>query len=337
VLITGATGFIGRAVADAAARRGIELRFLIRSDRYLDQVSHLKYERVTGDLTDPESLRKACEGVDAVFHLAALYSMWVRDIGPLIRTNVEGTKAIIRAALDAGIEKLVYTSSVAAIGHRDDGEPSDETVEWNLEWTRDPYTKSKHLSHLAVKEFIRDGAPIIIAYPSAPVGPNDIKPTPTGQMYIDLINGKVPVYYPGGFSVVDVEDCGEGHLLAFEKGKIGEGYILTNKNMWLKEIFDMVCEIAEVPKVKIGISKRLAWFAADMMEWWANNVTHQAPVLTGGGARMTSLPPFYTNRKAVEQLGFKTRPVEETFERAVRYFGERGLLKRGKFASRRKS
>ncbi len=336
ILITGATGFIGRTVADAAANRGMDLRLMLRSDKFLDQVKHLDFEKVHGDLTDPDSLRKACEGVDAVFHLAAMYEMWVRDVGLMIRTNVDGTKAMIRAALDAGVEKFVYTSSVAAIGHRDDGEPSDETVEWNLEWTNDHYTKSKHLSHMAVKEFIADGAPVIIAYPAAPVGPNDIKPTPTGQMYIDLINGKVPMYYPGGFSIVDVEDCGEGHLLAYEKGKIGEGYILTNRNMWLKEIFDLVCEIAEVPKVKLGVPKWMAYFGADLLEWWSNTVTHTEPVITSGGARMTSLPPFYTNKKAVAELGFPTRPVRETFERAVEYFGKRGLLKKGKYASHKR-
>ncbi len=333
VLITGATGFIGRAVADAATKRGMDLRLLIRSDKYIDQVKHLNYERVDGDLTDPESLKKACQGVDSVFHVAALYVLWARDDRLLIKTNVEGTRAMIRAALDAGVERFVYTSSVASIGYREDGEPSDETVEWNLEWTKDPYTKSKHLACEVAREFIRDGAPVVIAYPGAPVGWGDIKPTPTGQMYVDFINGKVPVYFRGGFSIIDVDDCGESHLLAYEKGRIGEGYILTNKNMWLKELYDLTAEIAGVPKVGICLSKPLAWFAGGMMEWWANNVTHAAPVLTGGGARMTSLPPFYSNKKAVAELGLTFRPIRETFERAIQYFSERGLLKRGKYAS----
>ena len=233
VLITGATGFIGRAVADAAARRGMELRLMLRSDKYIDHVKHLDYERVNGDLTDPDSLRKACEGVDAVFHLAALYSMWVRDVDLLMKTNVEGTRTLLRAAMDAGVDRFVYTSSVAALGVRDDGVPSDETIEWNLDWVNDPYVKSKHLAHLAVKEFITGGAPVVITYPSAPIGWGDVKPTPTGQMYVDVVNGKVPVYYDGGFSVIDVDDCGEGHLLAYEKGRRGEGYILTNRNMSL--------------------------------------------------------------------------------------------------------
>jgi len=332
VLITGATGFIGRAVADAAFKRGIDLRLMVRNDKFLDQVKHLKFEKVYGDLTDPESLKAACKGVDAVLHVAALYTMWIRDIDLLLKTNVEGTRAIIKAALDAGVQKFVYTSSVAAIGHRDDNQPSDETVEWNLEWTGDAYTKSKYLSCEAVKEFILGGAPITIVYPGAPVGWGDVKPTPTGQMYVDFINGKISVYFNGGFSVIDVDDCGEGHLLAFEKGKIGEGYILTNKNMWLKELYDLTAEIAEVPKVKIRLSKGLAWFGGDVLEWVANNITHTTPILTHGGARMTGLPPFHSNKKAVEELGLKFRPIRETFERAIEYYASRGWLKRGKYA-----
>ena len=328
VLITGATGFIGRAVADAAARRGMDLRLLLRSEKYIDQVRHLDFERVQGDLTDPESLRKACKGVDAVFHLAAMYSMYVRDTDLLYRTNVEGTRAIIKAALDTGVEKIIYTSSVAAIGHRDDGQPSDETVEWNLEWTGDPYTKSKHLAHMAVKEFISEGAPVIITYPGAPVGWGDVKPTPTGQMYVDFINGKIPVYFDGGFSIIDVDDCGEGHLLAYEKGRLGEGYILTNRNMWLKELYDLTSEIAGVPKVRIKLSKGMAVLAAKLMTWWADTFTGKPPVLTPGGARMTGLPPFYTSEKAVRELGLTFRPIRETFERAIWYFYERGMIRK---------
>lgn len=328
VLITGATGLIGRAVADSCARRGFDLRLMLRSDKYIEQVKHLDFERVTGDLTDPDSLKKACDGVDAVFHLAAMYSMWVRDIDLLMKTNVDGTRAMVRAAMDAGVGKFIYTSSVAAIGYRDDGQPSDETVPWNLEFTSDPYVKSKHLAHLAVKELISDGAPVVITYPSAPVGWGDIKPTPTGQMYIDFINGKVPVYYDGGFSVIDVDDCGEGHVLAYEKGKVGEGYILTNQNKTLKELFDLTSEIMGIPKIKMKVSKGMAFFAGGLMEWWSNAVTKQTPVLTKGGAMMTALPPFYTSEKAVRELGLKFTPLRETFEKMLWYFYERGYIKK---------
>jgi dihydroflavonol-4-reductase len=328
VLITGATGFIGRAVADAASKRGIDLRLMLRSDKYIDQVKHLEFERVTGDLTDPDSLRKACEGVDAVFHLAALYSMWVRDTELLMRTNVEGTRAIIRAAMDAGVERIVYTSSVAALGHREDGQPADETVEWNLEFTGDPYTKSKHLAHVAAKELINEGAPVVITYPSAPIGWGDVKPTPTGQMYVDFVNGKVPMYFDGGFSVIDVDDCGEGHLLAYEKGRLGEGYILTNKNMTLKELFDLSSEVTGAPKAKLKVSRGVAVFGGTLLEWWSNHVTHKTPVMTRGGAMMTSLPPFFTPEKAVKELGLTFVPIRETFEKMMWYFYQRGWIKR---------
>ncbi len=327
VLITGATGFIGRAVADAAKKRGLELKLMIRSDKHIDQVKHLDYERVDGDLTDPDSLKKACEGVDAVFHVAAMFSMWVRDRDLLLKTNVDGTRAMLRAALDAGVGKIIYTSSVAAIGHRDDGKPSDETVEWNLEWTKDPYTKSKFLACQVAKEFIAQGAPIIITYPSAPIGWGDIKPTPTGQMYVDFINGKIPAYYDGGFSVIDVDDVGEGHLLAFEKGRIGEGYILTNRNMTLKELFDLTSDITGVPKLRRKFSRGMTIFSAGLMECWSSAVTKKAPVLTSGGARMTALPPFFTSEKAVRELGLKFTPIREALEKAIWYFYQRGMIK----------
>jgi len=327
-LITGATGFIGRTVAESASKRGIELRLMMRSDKYIDQVKHLDYERVQGDLTDPDSLRKACEGVDVVFHVAALYSMWVRDVDLLLKTNVEGTKAMIRAAMDAGVEKFIYTSSVAAIGYREDGRPSDETVEWNLEFTKDPYTKSKHLANMAVNELIEEGAPVITMHPTAPIGWGDIKPTPTAQMYVDFINGKVPVYFDGGFSVIDVEDCGEGHLLAFEKAPVGEHYILAAENRSLKGLLDLTSEIMGIPKIKMKVSGGMASFAGSLMEWWSNSVTGQTPVLTRGGAMMTSLPPFYDGSKAVRELGLNYTPIRESFVKMLWYCHERGWIKK---------
>jgi dihydroflavonol-4-reductase len=330
ILITGATGFVGRAVADAAARRGLDLRLLIRTDKYLEQVAHLKCELATGDLNDLRSLKMACRGVDVVFHLAAMYKMWVplpdRDL--MLKTNIDGTRAMIQAALDAGVSKFIYTSSVAAIGHRSDGQPSDETVEWNLEWTRDLYTKSKFQACQVVKEFIAKGAPIVITYPGAPIGWGDIKPTPTGRMYVDYVNGKVPAYFHGGFSVIDVDDCGEGHLLAYEKGKIGEGYILTHENKWLKELFDMVSDIMGTNPLSIGLPKWGGEVFGIFAEWLANNVTHEEPVLTASGARMTALPPFYTGEKAARELGLKCRPTRESLERALWYFFKRGMIKR---------
>jgi dihydroflavonol-4-reductase len=329
VLITGATGFIGRAVADAAARRGMDLRLLIRSDRFISQVKHLKFEPVYGDLTDHDSLKRACKGVDAVFHVAAMYSMWVRlaDLEVMTITNVGGTRGIIRAALDAGVQKIVYTSSVAAIGHRADGVPSDETVPWNLAWTKDPYTISKHQACEVAKEFISKGAPIIIAYPGAPIGWGDIKPTPTGRMYVDYINGKIPGYFEGGFSIIDVDDCGEGHLLAFEKGRIGQGYILTNRNMWLKELYELTADIAGVPPPKREFPKWAAVAMGAIFEFWANNFSHETPILTAGGARMTGLPPFHSNEKAVRELGLTFRPIRESLERAIWYFYRCGMIK----------
>jgi dihydroflavonol-4-reductase len=312
----------------------MELRLMMRSDKHEDHVKHLQFEKAYGDLTDPESLKNACRDVDVVFHVAALFKMWVRDKESLIKNNVDGTVSMVKAALDAGVERFVYTSSVAAIGHREDGVPSDETVDWNLEWTNDLYTKSKHLSCVEVKKFIADGAPIQIAYPSAPIGYGDIKPTPTGQMFVDFVNGKVPVYFDGGFNLVDVDDVGEGHLKILENGRMGEGYILANRNMWLQDIYSVTADIAGVPKPKFKISKEFAVKSGKMMEWIADNVTGRAPVITEGGANMTGLPPHYDNSKSITELEMTYTNIRDSFDKMIKYFGDRGLLKRGKFAKK---
>jgi dihydroflavonol-4-reductase len=200
-------------------------------------------------------------------------------------------------------------------------------VPWNLAWTRDLYTISKHQSTEVAREFIRKGAPVIITYPGAPIGWGDIKPTPTGQMYMDYVNGRIPGYFDGGFSVIDVDDCGEGHLLAYEKGRIGEGYILTHKNMWLRELYGLTSDIMGMPPPKLKLPKFAAVLFGMVAESLADNFTHTPPVLTAGGARMTGLPPFYTGEKARLELGLKCRPVRESLERALWYFYLRGLIK----------
>jgi dihydroflavonol-4-reductase len=308
----------------------MDLRLLIRTDKYLRHVSHLKFEPFYGDLTNPDSLKRACRGVDAVFHLAAMYAMWVRTGDREIMTivNVNGTRAMIQAALDAGVKRFVYTSSVAAIGHRNDGVPSDETVPWNLAWTKDLYSISKHQAAEVAQQFIQKGAPVIITYPGAPIGWGDVKPTPTGQMYVDYVNGKIPGYFNGGFSVIDVDDCGEGHLLAYEKGRIGEGYILTSKNMWLKELYELTSDIMGMPPPKLRLPRPAALLFGMFGDWIADTFTQTPPILTAGGALMTGLPPFYTAEKAVRELGLKCRPVRESLERALWYFYMRGLIKK---------
>jgi dihydroflavonol-4-reductase len=327
-LITGATGFIGSVTAKILAENGHDLRVLARSDKYLENLKGLEYEIARGDLSDIESLKRAMVGCDTVFHIAALYLMWTLNPGELYKTNVEGTRNVLQAAMDSLIKRVVYTSSVAAIGVRKDGKPSDETVEWNLDWIHDPYVTSKHEAKKVAQEYIKKGMDIVIVCPSAPLGINDIKPTPTGQMICDFLNGKTPVYFHGGFDLVDVEDVAMGHLLAYKKGIAGETYILGGTHTYLKDMYRMLSEISGVkaPGVFLpdGVDLMASWF----LEMMANFLTKKPPLITLGGCHMVKLPPFYDHSKATSELGYTARPLRETMKKAVDYFYKRGYARK---------
>lgn len=326
-LITGATGFIGSAIARKLYESGRDIKILLRRETYLENLQGIEYEIARGDLTDLASLEAAMKGCNRVFHVAALYTMWTKRPDEIFKTNVDGTRNVLEAARKTGIERVVYTSSVAAIGHRADGKPSDETVEWNLEWVGDPYVKSKHLAKKLAEEYARQGLDVVITCPSAPVGPGDIKPTPTGQMIVDFLNGKIPFYFHGGFDFVDVEDVAIGHLLAEEKGRQGESYILGGTNMYLKDAYALIAKIIGRKPPSFEIPHGLDLFMAWTLEKIADYITNRPPLITLGGARMVKLPPFYDHSKATRELGYNTRPVEETFRRAINYFAERGYWK----------
>ncbi|MFH1515002.1 MAG: hopanoid-associated sugar epimerase [bacterium] len=327
-LITGATGFIGSAVARVLINSGRDIRVLLRSEKYIENLDGLKFEKFKGDLADFQSLRSAVKGCDSVFHVAALYLMWTLEPEYIFKTNVEGTRNVLRAAMEAGIEKVVYTSSVAAIGIRDDGKPSDETVEWNLEWINDPYVKSKHQAMQIAKEYFKKGLNIVTVCPTAPLGVGDIKPTPTGQMICDFLNGKTPVYFKGGFNLVDVEDVAIGHLLAEEKGKSGEIYILGGANTYLKDMYKMLSDISGVRTPGLFLPNGVDLFSAWTLETIANVITKKPPLITLEGCRMVKLPPFYDHSKAKKELGYKSRPLEDTLKKSIDYFHERGYAKR---------
>lgn len=329
-LITGATGFIGSAVARALHEEGRDIRVLLRSERYIDNLKGIKYEIAKGDLTDIESIRLAMDGCDRVFHIAALYLMWTLKPEIMYKTNVKGTRNVLVAAMDAGIERVVYTSSVAAIGVRDDGYPSDETVEWNLEHINDAYVTSKHLAMKVAKEFSEKGLDIVTVCPSAPLGRGDIKPTPTGQMICDFLNGKTPVYFKGGFDLVDVEDVAIGHLLAEKKGKSGEKYILGGTNIYLKDMYQMLSDISGIRAPGMFLPHGLDVFSAWFLETIANYITKKSPLITLGGCRIVKQPPFFDHTKAMRELGYSPRPLEETMRNSIDYFYERGYAKNRK-------
>lgn len=329
-LITGATGFIGSAVARALHESGRDIRVLLRSERYIKNIEGIKYEIAKGDLTDQESLRRAMDGCDRVFHIAALYLMWTLKPELIFQTNVDGTRNVLTAAMDAGIERVVYTSSIAAIGVRDDGKPADETVEWNLERINDPYVKSKHLAMQVAKEFAQKGLDIVTVCPAAPLGKGDIKPTPTGQMICDFLNGKTPVYFHGGFDLVDVEDVAAGHLLAEQKGKSGQSYILGGTNIYLKDMYKSLSDISGIRVPGLFLPHGVDLFSAWTLEKIATWFTKKPPLVTLGGCRTVKLPPFYDHSKATRELGYDPRPLEQTMRNSIDYFYENGYAKNRK-------
>jgi len=326
ILITGATGFIGSAVARNLAAKGYQLRVMVRRPDHLPNIKDLDVETVEGDLEKPETFEKCLDGCDGLFHIAAWYTMWTLERDKLFRINVDGTRRLLEKALEMGIRRVLYTSSVAAIGKPPDG-PGTEETEWNLDWVKDPYVTSKHLALQEALKVAEKGLNLVIVCPSAPLGPGDIGPTPTGQMVCDFLNGGTPIYFDGGLNIIDVDDLAEGHYLAYTKGKTGEKYILAGRNMTLKEIYDLLSEISGVPAPKMKLPSGMAYFMGWMLETWANLVTKKHPLITLPGARMIALPPHYSNEKAVRELGLTNRPIEETFRRSIEYLYSVGYAK----------
>lgn len=326
LLITGATGFIGSAVARNFAAKGYQLRAMVRRPDHLPNIADLDIEIVEGDLLKPETFESCLAGCDGLLHIAAYYTMWTLEPELLFRINVDGTRALLEKALEMGIPRALYTSSVSAIGKTADG-PGTEETEWNLAWVNDPYVTSKHLAMQEALRIARKGLNLVIVCPSAPLGPGDIGPTPTGKMICDYLNHKIPGYFDGGLNIIDVDDLAEGHYLAYTKGRAGEKYILSGKDMYLKEIYDLLSEISGLPPLKMKIPAGLTNVMGWMMQTWANLVTKKHPIITLPGVRMISLPPFYSNKKAVTELGLSNRPIEETFRRSIEYFYKMGYAK----------
>src|SRR5712671_387192 len=236
--ITGATGFVGSHVARVLAEKGADLRLLVRSSSNLKNIEGLNAERVVGDLRDPQSLEKSMSGCDAVFHVAADYRLWVRDPEQMYRANVEGTRAIIRAAQETGVRRVVYTSSVATMGFSSNGTLADESSPVSLDDMIGPYKRSKFMAEQVAFEAARSGVDVVVVNPTTPIGEGDLKPTPTGRIVVDFLKRKFPAYVDTGLNLVDATECARGHIQALEKGRAGERYILGGENLTLKQILD---------------------------------------------------------------------------------------------------
>ena len=324
-LITGATGFVGSAVARALLGRGHRLRLLTRAGSDRSLIAGLG-QAVVGDLRDPSSLVAAVQGCRYVFHVAADYRLWVPDPGPMMAANVEGTRALLLAARDAGVERVVYCSSVAALGLVGDGTPGTEETPVHPEAIVGVYKQSKYRAEQAVRGLAAEGVPVVIVNPSTPVGPRDIKPTPTGKMVLDAAAGRMPAYLDTGLNIVHVDDVAEGHVLALERGRVGEAYILGGQD------FGMAAMLAEIDAVmgrpaarRVRLPNAALYPLALGMEG-AARVFGIEPLVTREMLAMAKKRMFFSSAKAEVELGYVARPALEAFEDAVGWFREQGRL-----------
>jgi len=325
-LVTGATGFVGSAVARALLQQGWEVRALVRRGSLLRNLQSLSAEIVTGDFADRASLERALTDCGALFHVAADYRLGVRDPEQLYRTNVEGTRCLLQAAQAAPLTRIVYTSSVATIGLPADGSPGREDTPVTLEDMIGHYKRSKFLAEAVVRESAQSGTPVIIVNPSTPIGPGDIKPTPTGQMVLDAANGRTPAYVDTGLNIVHVDDVAAGHLLAYEHGRIGERYILGGEDMSLREILAEISRLAgrAPPRIRLPRAPLVPIaYAAELLA----RITGGSTRITVESLRMARKRMYFSSDKAVRELGYRWRPPSRAFEDAVRWFRVQGLLR----------
>lgn len=327
-LVTGASGFVGSAVARVLVAAGAEVRVFLRAGSDRRNVAGLDVEIVEGDLTDRQSLARAVKGCKALYHLAADYRLWALDPRSLYRVNVDATTTLMQLAAEAGVARIVYTSSVAALGLTKDGSPADETTAAHLDAMIGHYKRSKYLAEQAVRRQIQeDGLPIVIVNPSAPVGPRDVKPTPTGRMIVEAASGAMPAFVDTGLNLAHVDDIARGHLLAFEKGEIGEGYILAGENLTLAEILTEIATICGHRPPRLKIPHDLLWPLAYGAEGWARLTRSQKePFITLDGLRMSKKRMFFSHTKAAAKLGYAPRPARQGLEDAIAWFRKEGYL-----------
>ncbi len=325
-LVTGVTGFVGAAVARALVADGRTVRARVRAGANRSNLRELPLEVAVGDLTDRPSLERALADCQALFHVAADYRLGAPDPSQLYRANVDGTCNVLAAARLAGVERVVYTSSVATIGIPADGTPGDERTPVALDAMIGHYKRSKFLAEQAALQAARDGLSLVIVNPSTPIGPGDVKPTPTGQLVLDAAAGRMPAYVDTGLNIVHVDDVAAGQLLALRRGIAGERYILGGQDMTLEQILAEIASIvgAKPPRIRLpyGAVLPLAYVAQAMAR-----ITGRSGRLTLEGLRMSRKRMFFSSAKAVRELGYGWRPPEAAFADAVRWFRERGLLR----------
>ncbi len=318
-LVTGATGFVGAAVVRALIKTGIEVRVLARRDSDFSNLQQFKIDGAYGDLRDKESLRKALAGCGQLYHVAAHYALWARNPAIFYDVNVTGTKNLMEAARDVGTKRIVYCSTIGAIGLPPGGGLGTEETPVSLEQMAGHYKRSKYLAEQEVLALAKQGLPVVIVNPSAPVGEGDVKPTPTGQMIVDFMKGRMPAYIETGMNIVDVDDVAAGHLLAMEKGRIGERYILGTKNLMLRDIFEILSRLTGVnmPSVKLPRELILPLAYMNLAFSWVTGIPPRIPL---EGVKMAKYKMHYDCSKAIRELGIPQTPPEVALEKAVRWF-----------------
>ncbi|MCZ6887579.1 MAG: NAD-dependent epimerase/dehydratase family protein [Gammaproteobacteria bacterium] len=326
-LVTGATGFLGSAVVRLLLDAGHAVRVLTRPDSDRFNIEGLALEVCLGDLRDPASLAGACRGCDALYHVAADYRLWVRDPQVLYHSNVDGTRSIMRAALEAGVKRIVYTSSVATLGLKRDDSPANEDTPVSLDDMIGHYKRSKFLAEAVVDELVSSASlPAVIVNPSTPIGPRDIKPTPTGRIVRDAALGRIPAYVDTGLNIAHVDDVARGHLLAFEKGVVGRRYILGGDDLSLREILEIVAECCGRRKPMVRLPRLAVYPIAWISELWARITDGPEPQATIDGLRMAAKKMYFESVRAENELGYTARPGRTAIEDALAWFRLRGMV-----------
>lgn len=327
-LVTGATGFIGGNLVRELLASGHEVRALCRPEADMTNVEGLEVEVAVGDLRDRASLDRAMEGREALFHTAALYSLWRPDPGDFARTNVEGTVNILESAKGAGVDRVVYTSTASVFGHWKGGPIPNESSRCTPNEVVDGYHRTKFLAEEKTMEYCQKGLDVVIVNPTAPVGPWDPKPTPTGRIALDFIRGRMPAYIDTGINIVDVRDVAQGHILAYEKGKRGERYILGNRNVTLKELFEALGRVTGMSAPRVKLPYGLAMTLAQVDHLFSVKLLSKAPRIPVAGVRMARHPMYFDCSKAVAELGMPQTPIERALRDAVTWFRGRGAMGR---------
>ena len=325
ILVTGGSGYIGSAVVRELLNGKDKIKVLVRKTDDLRNLEGLDVELAYGDITDFHSILEALDGCDRVFHLAAIYAIWLPDPKMMNWVNVQGSKNVFEACLQKKIKKVVYTSSVAALGAHGRERPADEAARFNLWHTKDPYYLSKFRAEQVTLDYFRRGLPVVIVNPTNPCGPRDMMPTPNGELIINVIQGKLPGYVDGGINVSDIGDTAKGHVLAMKKGKPGEKYVLGNTNVSVKEYFDLIAQIGGGKSPSMKIPKSVAVFSGHLYRLLAG-ITRKPPVTTAAWVRVGSEYSFWDSSKAVKKLGMPQTPIRESIKNAIDWFKENGKL-----------